>query len=102
VRYGGFVGELASAVLTFGAGARLLRSGVRQVRVPLAALKSAALWDGEDARLPKVVLQAERMVAVRDVPGMSLGRIELAVSWEDREAALAFVASLHRLGVAPG
>jgi len=73
----------------------LVKSGIKEVRIPLADLASVALerhWFGLATNL---VIQVSRMDSVKDVPGMSQGRLALGVARKDREAAAKFVAELH-------
>jgi hypothetical protein len=73
----------------------LVKSGIKQVRIPLADLVSVALerrWFGLSINL---VIQVSRMEAVKDVPGMAQGRLVLGIERNNREAAAKFVAELH-------
>jgi hypothetical protein len=73
----------------------LVKSGIKQVRIPLADLASVSLerrWFGLSTYL---VIQVTRMQAVKDVPGMEQGRLVLGIARKDREAAAKFVAELH-------
>ena len=73
----------------------LVKSGIKQVRVPLADLASVALerrWFGMSTYL---VIQGARMDALKDVPGMEQGRLVLGIARKDRDAAAKFVAELH-------
>ncbi|HLW68916.1 MAG TPA: hypothetical protein VKS79_26630 [Gemmataceae bacterium] len=73
----------------------LIKSGVKQVRIPLAELASVALerkWFGMSTN---IVIQLSHMQPVQDVPGMKQGRLVLAIARKDREAAAKFVADLH-------
>jgi hypothetical protein len=78
--------------------AGLLKTGVRQVRIPLRDLVSVTLtkgWLGTTWLGVKIVLQATRLEALQGMPGASQGRIELSVARKDRDAAERFVAGLH-------
>ena len=78
--------------------AGILKTGVRQVRIPLRDLVSVTLtkgWLGSSWLGVKIVLQAARMETLQDMPGASQGRIELSIARKDRDAAETFVAGLH-------
>ncbi len=77
----------------------VLKSGVRQVSISRADLASVELVEGWFGGL-KLVLQAKRMEAVKAAPGMSQGRVELAVARADREAARRLVSGLSKPAVA--
>lgn len=69
------------------------KSGVKAASIPVSALVSAKLscgWFG----CTKIVLQANSLEAVRDVPGMSQGRVVLKIPRDDREAARMLVDGL--------
>lgn len=79
--------------------AGIIKSGVRQVRVPLNDLVSVTItkgWLGGRWMGVTIVLQAARMETLQDVPGMRQGRVELSVASKDRDAAERFVAGLHQ------
>ncbi len=76
----------------------VLKSGVREVRLPLADLASVTLtkgWFGMKRTGVKIVIQARRMDVLQDVPGASQGRVELHISRKDYNQADKFVADLH-------
>ncbi len=73
----------------------VLRSGVKHVSISLADLASIEMAGGW-LRSHRIVLQARRMEAVRDVPGMSQGRVELLVARSDREVARRLVGGLRK------
>lgn len=80
--------------------ARVLKTDVRQVRIPLKDLASVSLkkgWFGMSWMGVKIVLQAARMDVLKDVPGMVQGQVELSIARKDREAAERFVAGLHQM-----
>jgi len=73
----------------------LIKSGVKQVRIPLADLSSVALerkWFGITTNL---VIQLSRMEPIQDFPNMEQGRLVLNIARKDREAAAKFVTDLH-------
>jgi hypothetical protein len=73
----------------------LIKSGIKQVRIPLADLASVTVARSWFGLCTKLVVQVARMEAVKDVPGMAQGRIALGVARKDRDAAAKFVAELH-------
>ena len=73
----------------------VLKSGVKHLDIPLTDLASIKLergWLGGQ----KIIIQATTMEAVRKVPGMSQGRIELKIDRADREAAQLLVDGLRK------
>ena len=79
--------------------AGILKSDVREVRVPLKDLVSVTLtkgWLGTSWLGVTIVLQSGRMETLKDVPGMSQGRAELSIARKDRDAAEKFVAGLYQ------
>lgn len=77
----------------------VLKSGVKQVNIPLADLASVELVRGWLGR-HKIVMQSTTMKAVQEVPGMSQGRVELIVARSDREAARKLVDGLRKPAIA--
>jgi hypothetical protein len=78
--------------------AGILKSDVRRVQVALKDLFSVTLtkgWLGTSWLGIKIVIQANHMETLKDVPGMSQGRVELSISRKDREAAEKLVADLY-------
>jgi hypothetical protein len=81
--------------------AGILEGGVQKVRIPLKELVSVTLtkgWLGNTWLGVTIVLQAARMEALKDIPGMKQGRVELSVARKDRLAAERFVEGLHQEG----
>ena len=79
----------------------LIKSGVQKASVPLKDLVSVTIskgWLGNSWLGVTIVLQAARMEALQDVPGMKQGRVELSVARKDRHAAEKFVEGLHEDG----
>lgn len=79
--------------------AGIIKSGVRQVRVPLSDLVSVTItkgWLGGRWMGVTIVLQAARMETLQDIPGMRQGKVELSVASKDRDAAERFVTGLHQ------
>lgn len=73
----------------------LLKSGIRQVRIPLGELVSVELKKGWLGMRTWLVIQVSCLETVRDVPGAGQGRLALRVAGKDLEAATRFVADLH-------
>jgi hypothetical protein len=73
----------------------LVKGGVKHVDIPISELDSIDLVDAW-YRHPKLILQARRMEAVKDVPGMKQGRVELLLARADVDAARALVDALHK------
>lgn len=69
------------------------KSGLKEVLIPASAIVWAKLtrsWYGST----RIVLQSSSLEAVRDVPGMSQGRVVLDIPRDDREAARMLVEGL--------
>ena len=98
---GGAVGEWVGVLSFLVPVTGLFKTGVREVRVPVRDLTAVTL-EGSLLSGHRIVLQAARMEAVRDVPGMAQGRIVLEIARKDREAATALVAALHEPVAVPG
>jgi hypothetical protein len=78
--------------------AGIFKSGVKVVRIPLADLVSVTStkgWLGTTWLGLKIVLQAARLETLKDVPGMSQGRVELSIARKDRHAAEKLLADLY-------
>lgn len=73
----------------------LIKSDVKQVEIRLADIHSIDLVEGV-FRTNKIVIQAKDMQAVRAVPGMKQGRVELLIARADREAARDLIEALHK------
>ena len=81
--------------------AGILKTGVRQARIPTAELVSVTLtkgWLGNTWLGVSINLQAARMETFKDLPGATQGRLELRVARKDVAAAEQFVAGLHEHG----
>ncbi len=73
------------------------KGGVKQAEIALADLVSAELvWTWSYGY--KMLLQAKTMEAVREVPGMSQGRIEFLIARADRAAARQLIDSFRKPG----
>jgi hypothetical protein len=81
--------------------AGIIKTGVRELRIPLKDLVSVTLtkgWLGNTWLGVKITLQAARLETLKDMPGASQGRLELSIARKDRDAAERFVAGLHEQG----
>jgi hypothetical protein len=78
--------------------AGILKSGVRNVRIPLKDLVSVTLqkgWLGTCWLGLKIILQSNRIETLQDVPGSTQARVELHIARRDRDAAEQLVANLY-------
>lgn len=76
----------------------LLKSDVKTVRIALKDLDSVTLvrgWLGTTWFGVDIVLQAAKLETLKDVPGMSQGKVVLEVERKDSAAAERLVAALH-------
>jgi len=72
----------------------VLKSDVKEVRIPTSELASVRLehhWFGLSTKL---AIQTNRLEAAKDVPGMNQGRLVLSIARRDRPAAERLVAEL--------
>ncbi len=76
--------------------AGFLKSGVKEVRVPLEDLISVSLRKGWFRT--KIIVQAARMEVLQDLPGMTQGRVELSIERPYRDAAQNLVTGLYQDG----
>ncbi len=79
----------------------VIKSSVKQVRIPRDRLASVTLstgWLGVQATL---TIQVTEMAVLAEVSGMSQGRLELRVDRSDRATAQKFVDDLGLSGTAP-
>src|SRR5262245_60903702 len=79
--------------------AGLIKSRVREVRVPVKELVSVTLpkgWLGRSWLGVTMVIQATRLKTLKDVPGTTQGRVELSIARKDRDAAEQLVATFTR------
>jgi hypothetical protein len=75
-----------------------IKSGIKEVRIPLKDLISVTLtrgWLGNSWLGVKIVLQADRMDVFQNIPNSNPGRLELSISSKDRQAAEKLVDDLH-------
>ena len=78
--------------------AGILKSDVKHVKIPLDDLVSLMLtqgWLGTNWLGVKLVIQTNRLDTLKDVPGMSQGRIELSIARKDVEDAEQFVENFY-------
>ncbi len=78
--------------------AGLIKSRVREVRIPVKELVSVTLtkgWLGTSWMGVTIVIQATKLDTLKDIPRSSQGRVELSIARKDRDAAEKFVANLH-------
>jgi hypothetical protein len=76
----------------------VLKSNVREVRIPLDQIVSATLnrgWLGLNWFGIKLVIQVSHMDWLQDMPDATQGRMNLRIARADRPAAEAFVDRLH-------
>lgn len=78
--------------------ASVLKSKVTSVRIPTDKLLSVELtkgWFGARWLGTKIVIQATSLDAVKDVPGMNNGRLDLSIAPRDVENAELFLTSFY-------
>lgn len=76
----------------------ILKSGVKQVRIPVQQIISVELvkgWLGSIRSGVKIVLQGASLDSLKDLPGMSQGKIELCVDKANVSLAQEFVEGLY-------
>ena len=76
----------------------ILKSDVQHVRIPLNDLVSITLtkgWLGTNWLGIKLVIQTTSLDTLKDVPGMSQGRIELSIAKKDVEDAEEFLEDFY-------
>ncbi|MGO9464461.1 MAG: hypothetical protein ACLQIB_46875 [Isosphaeraceae bacterium] len=76
----------------------ILKSGVRQARIPRDMIASVAIEIGWFGLGTKVVIQTTSMQPIADVPGMDRGRLVLGVARKDRASAERLAAALSLPG----
>ncbi len=80
----------------------ILKSGVRQARIPRDLIAFVTIEKGWFGLGTKVVIQTTSMQPVADVPGMDRGRLVLGIASKDRPAAEQLVADLGLTGTCSG
>jgi hypothetical protein len=76
----------------------ILKSSVKQVRIPVQQIISVDLvkgWLGSMRAGVKIVLQGASLDSLKDLPGMNQGKIELCVSKANTTLAQEFVDGLY-------
>ena len=73
----------------------LVKSDVQRTRIPLDELASVDLKTSWFGLVNKLVIQVSSMDSVKDVPGMTQGRLVLKIARKDRDTAERFVAGLR-------
>jgi hypothetical protein len=80
--------------------AGMLKSEIREVRIPIDELVSIKLtngWLGTSWLGVKIVIQATNLRVFENIPGSSEGRIELSIARRDVETAEHFIDEFHEL-----
>jgi len=80
----------------------ILKSGVREARIPRDMIASVTIETGWFGLGAKVVIQTTSMQPIADVPGMNRGRLVLAIAMENRPAAERLIAGLGLPGPSSG
>ena len=83
---------------TQDAVAGVLKSDIKHVEIPLDDLVSIGLtkgWLGTNWLGVKLVIQTTNLDTLKDVPGMSQGRIELSIARKDVEAVEHFLEDFY-------
>ena len=78
--------------------AGILKSDVQLVRIAIKDLVSVTItkgWLGTSWMGVKIVLQAAKLETLKEIPGMSQGKVEFSVARKDRELAERLVDGLH-------
>ncbi len=73
----------------------LVKSDITQLRIPIDDLASVTLVTSWFGLYMDMVIQVARMETVKDIPGMTQGRLELGIARRDRPAAAKLVADLQ-------
>lgn len=76
----------------------MIKSGVKQVRIPVQQIISVDLvkgWLGSIRMGVKIVLQGASLDSLKDLPGMNQGKVELCVTKANSTLAMEFVDGLH-------
>jgi hypothetical protein len=73
----------------------VLKSSVKEARIAIRDLSSVRVERRWFGFFPKLVVQANRLEPVQEVPGMSQGRLVLGIARRDRFAAEQLVADLN-------
>ncbi len=76
----------------------LIKSKVKQIRLPVKEIVSVQLtkgWLGTTWCGLKIVIQTASLEPLKEIPGMSQGKVELSIARKDVPAAEAFVDGLY-------
>jgi hypothetical protein len=73
----------------------LIKSGITQLRIPIADLASVTLEKRWFGLCTNMVIQVARMEAVKDFPGMTQGRLVLGIARRERPGAAKLIADLQ-------
>ncbi|MFT3879080.1 MAG: hypothetical protein QM703_05390 [Gemmatales bacterium] len=76
----------------------ILKSGVKQVRIPVQQIISVDLvkgWLGSVRAGVKIILQGALLDSLKELPGMNQGKIELCISKANAALAQEFVEGLY-------
>ena len=73
----------------------VLKGPVKEIRIPIRDLSSVRLERRWFGLFVKLLIQANRLEPVQDIPGMCQGRLELGIARRDRFAAEQLVADLN-------
>jgi hypothetical protein len=74
----------------------VLKSGVKQLCIPMENLVSVTLTKGWFGLGHKIVIQVDKLELLEDMPEASQGQIRLSIARKDHEAAEAFVERLYQ------
>ncbi len=80
----------------------ILKSDIRQARIPRDMIASVTIETGWFGLGTKIVIQTTSMQPIADVPGMNRGRLMLGVAQKDRPAAQRLIAELGLPGPSSG
>jgi len=76
----------------------ILKSDVREARIPRDMISSVTIETGWFGLGVKVVIQTTSMQPIADVPGMNQGRLVLGIARKDRPAADRLITGLNLPG----
>ncbi len=74
----------------------VLKSGLREVRLPIEALRSVQYRAGFLWLMPAIELRVRELSALKDLPESEQGRLRLRVAFRDRHEAREFAQELDR------
>jgi hypothetical protein len=79
----------------------IVKSGVREARIPRDQIASVTIEKGWFGTATKILIQTTRLKPVGDIPGMTQGRLVFGVAHKDRPVAETLVADLQLDGSPP-